>query len=93
MIYIYAIQMEPPGTEHGHIAAVKWKNPDTGESKESTRAEMVKKISDENVAAYVCGDHAHIARVGVVKVNGEPTYIRTHADGDWNDNLLALPRY
>ena len=29
--------------------------------------------------------------VGVVDAN--PPYIRTHADGVWTDNLLALPRF
>lgn len=91
MIYIYAIHTVSPGTHHGHIAAVKWKNPDTGKAGESTREEMIAWISGPNNSAYVCGDHAHIARVGVVQAN--PSYIRTHADGVWNDNLLSLPRY
>ena len=52
---------------------------------------MVEWISKKNGSAYVCGDHAHIAKVGVVKA--DPPYIRTFADGVWNDNLLALPRY
>lgn len=47
MIYIYEIRMEPPGTNHGHIAAVKWKNPDTGQSGESTRKNMVRAIYGE----------------------------------------------
>jgi hypothetical protein len=28
--------------------------------------------------------------VGVVRPVGRPAYLRTHADGDWNDNLLSL---
>lgn len=28
--------------------------------------------------------------VGVVKPAGRAAYLRTHADGDWNDNLLSL---
>lgn len=30
------------------------------------------------------------AEVGVFKLNGQK-YLRTHADGDWNNNLEALP--
>lgn len=30
------------------------------------------------------------ADVGVVRPAGRPAYVRTHADGDWNDNLLSL---
>ncbi|MGA2030217.1 MAG: DUF3892 domain-containing protein [Verrucomicrobiota bacterium] len=29
--------------------------------------------------------------VGVVKEAGKNPYLRTHADGKWNDNLLAQP--
>jgi Protein of unknown function (DUF3892) len=27
--------------------------------------------------------------IGVVRENGKAPYLRTHADGKWNDNLLA----
>ena len=30
------------------------------------------------------------ADVGVVRVAGRAPYLRTHADGYWNDNLLSL---
>ncbi len=28
--------------------------------------------------------------VGVVRPVGRAAYVRTHADGDWNNNLLSL---
>ncbi|MGA2402182.1 MAG: DUF3892 domain-containing protein [Syntrophobacteraceae bacterium] len=28
--------------------------------------------------------------VGVVRTAGKAPYLRTHADGDWNNNLLSL---
>ena len=31
------------------------------------------------------------AYLGVVRETGKQPYLRTHADGTWNDNLLALP--
>lgn len=31
------------------------------------------------------------SEVAVVRPVGRSPYLRTHADGDWNDNLLALP--
>jgi hypothetical protein len=31
--------------------------------------------------------------VAVGVVDASPPYIRTYADGNWTDNLLALPRY
>lgn len=91
MIYIYEIHTVPPGTHHGHIEEVKWKDPDSGNSGKMTREEMVNWVSNENGAAYVCGDSAHIARVRVV--DADTPYIRTYADGDWRDNLLSLPHY
>jgi hypothetical protein len=30
------------------------------------------------------------AEVGVVRPSGRRAYVRTYADGDWNDNLLSL---
>ena len=30
------------------------------------------------------------ADIGVVRAAGHAPYLRTHADGDWNDNLLSL---
>jgi len=32
------------------------------------------------------------SNVGVVRPAGRAAYLRTHADGDWNDNLLSLDR-
>ena len=30
--------------------------------------------------------------VGVVRPTGRAAYLRTYADGDWNDNLLSLDK-
>jgi Protein of unknown function (DUF3892) len=30
------------------------------------------------------------ADIGVVRPAGKPAYVRTHADGVWTDNLLAM---
>ncbi|HEU4684372.1 MAG TPA: DUF3892 domain-containing protein [Nitrospira sp.] len=30
------------------------------------------------------------SEVGVVRRPGQPPYLRTHVDGNWNDDLLAL---
>jgi hypothetical protein len=34
-----------------------------------------------------------IRDVQVLVVNANPPYLRTHADGQWSNNLLALPRF
>jgi catechol-2,3-dioxygenase len=90
MVYVYAVHMSS-GTGHQHIASVRWRNPDSGESGQSTREVMVDWIRNKQGKAYVCGGHGHMAVVGVV--DAASPYIRTYADGVWTDNLLALPRY
>jgi uncharacterized protein DUF3892 len=90
MVNVTAVHMTG-GTGHEHIASVRWTNPDTETSGESTRQAMVEWIRDENGVARVHGSDGSVSSVGVVDAN--PPYIRTYADGNWNDNLLALPRY
>lgn len=87
MIYITARHMVG-GTRHEHIASVKWRNPKTNKTGDNTRSEMVAWIRDEKGDARVRTGSTE-AKVGVVKAS--PPYIRTHADGVWTDNLLALP--
>jgi hypothetical protein len=79
------------GEEHEHIGSVRWRNPTTGATGESTRAEMVDWIKNRHGDARVRDTHGNEARVGVV--NDDPPYIRTYADRVWTDNLLSLPRY
>jgi len=89
MVYITAVHMTG-GTRHEHISEVKWRNPADAKTGQSTREEMVTWIRDKNGDARV-SDGRNEVKVGVV--DGSPPYIRTHADGTWTDNLLALPRY
>jgi hypothetical protein len=88
MVKVTAVHMED-GTGHEHIASVRWVEDGTSKTGESTRAGMVTYIEGGG-KAYVT-DGQNTAWVGVV--NATPKYIRTHADGKWTDNLLALPRY
>ena len=87
MVQVTSVHMSG-GTQHEHIAKVKWRD-DKNSTGESTRAEMVTFIEGGG-KAYVT-DGTNTVYVGVV--NATPKYIRTHADGKWTDNLLALPRY
>lgn len=78
------------GTRHEHIAEVRWRNLTTGDSGNSSRQQMVDWVRANPGQAVV--DHGgHRAYVGII--DATPPYIRTYADGVWNDNLLALPRY
>jgi hypothetical protein len=77
------------GDGHEHISEVRWANPTTGASGQSSGARMVEWINSGGEAFVSSG--ARVLRVGVV--NALPPYIRTYADQVWTDNLLALPRF
>lgn len=57
-----------------------------------TREDAIRRIDSKQEAFYTVdkttGRKAYIA---VVRESGKNPYLRTHADGKWNDNLLALP--
>lgn len=89
-IYITAVHMSTGGTGHEHIAQVKWENRSTNETGQSSRSTMVDWIQNKKGDARVANGSSYV-NVGVVDAN--PPYIRTHADGKWTNNLLALPRY
>lgn len=79
------------GTTHQHITRLWWTNPANGKSDDSSRATIVSWIENESGEAYVDGG-GHRVDVAVVTPTSGPKYLRTHADGVWTDNLLALPR-
>lgn len=91
MVYIEAIRLSTGGHGSQHITDVRWRNPSTQKADQSTRATMVEWIQNQSGDARVRDSEGHEAQVGVVQMS--PPYLRTYADGDWNDNLLALPRF
>lgn len=91
MVYIEAVRMSTYGSGSEHITDVRWRDPADQKTGESSREIMVDWIKNKNGEARVRDAAGHEARVGVVEAS--PPYLRTYADGDWNDNLLALPRF
>ena len=91
VIFITARHMDG-GSEHQHIARVRWVGAtDNTKTGESSRQEIVDWMaSGSGVEAFVL-DGAR--KVRVVVVNGNPPYLRTRADGQWTDSLLALPAF
>ena len=90
MIYITEIHLVG-GTKHEHIANVRWQNPGGGQTQEASTAGMVAWLKEGGDHAARVRDGSTSVLVGVV--NASPPYLRTHADGVWTDNLLALPRF
>lgn len=72
------------GDAHEHITHLG------GDTWTWSRADVVRSIENGTNSFYV-EVNGKRAEVGVVKTD-YGKYVRTHADGYWNDNLLALPR-
>ena len=68
-------------THIGNIAG-KWK---------ITRESAVQRIDSKTDSFYtIDSTTGKRVEIGVVRETGKLPYLRTHADGKWNDNLLAL---
>ena len=89
MVYITEIHVSPPGDRHERIAAVRWRNPSTGQHGACSTSAMVEFIQNGNQVQVTDGRNT----VAVAVVEASPRYLRTVADGYYTDNLLALPRY
>jgi hypothetical protein len=77
---------------HDQITEVSWLDTSDGQAGKCSVATMVGFIDKGNSRVAVGGPERWVM-VGVVRPAGRSPYIRTYADGEWNDNLLALPKY
>ena len=76
-----------PQSAHEHITHVG--NPAAGWV--WTREQVIESIEAKTNTFFVVDPgNSKRANVGVVRVPGKAPYLRTYADGDWNDNLLSL---
>ena len=84
-IRITCILKSDPNGGHGHITHA-------GNAAGTWRVEVVIDCIDKKLHTfYVLDDRTgKRAAVGVVREPGARPYIRTHADGYYNDNLLSL---
>src|SRR5262245_26984530 len=66
-----------------HVGGPNWK---------WSREDVIASIKAGTNTFHVIDAAGHRSEVGVVEpVDGRVRHIRTYADGDWNNNLLALP--
>jgi len=66
-----------------HLGGPEWK---------WTREEVIASIDSRTNTFHVIDAQGHRSEVGVIDPgHGRARYVRTYADGIWNDNLLALP--
>jgi len=86
-VQITCITKPHPQSPHEHITALG--NP-AGRWKWS-REDVIKSIDAGTNTFFVLDPYTgKRSDVGVVRPSGRPAYVRTHADGDWNNNLLSL---
>lgn len=72
-------------SQHEHITHLG------GSSWRWTREDVIRSIEARTNTFYVRDAAGHRSDVGVIDPgNGRPKHLRTYADGDWNNNLLAL---
>jgi 23S rRNA A2030 N6-methylase RlmJ len=71
---------------HEHITHIG----NTADKWKITRESAITQIDAKQAGFYtVDSGTGRRAYVGVVREAGKAPYLRTHADGTWNDNLLA----
>ncbi|MDQ4503647.1 DUF3892 domain-containing protein [Sinomonas sp. ASV322] len=90
-VQITHIRVEGPIPAHEYVSGLYWVEDGTGKTGTATKAEMIEWIAQGNTAYVSDGQTAAI--IHVVRPEGVQPFLRTQADGDWSDNLLALPRF
>lgn len=91
-IRITHIRLSGGVRDHKHITHVRWVNrEDSTKTGDATVATIVEWI-DKGGKAY-SGTGANAVPVGVVREAGQTPYLRTYADGKWNNNLLSLDTF
>ena len=85
-VRITCITKSTPNGSHEHITHVG--SPQF--SRNWTVDEVIQSITANTNTFHVTSGGKR-ANVGVVRPDGRRPYIRTYADGIWNDNLLSLP--
>jgi hypothetical protein len=85
------ITKSDPQGQHEHITHLG--NPNAKPPWKWTREKVIESIDAKTNTFFVVDPKTgKRSDVGIVRPKGKDPYLRTHADGDWNDNLLALPK-
>ena len=86
-VQVTCITKPHPQSPHEHITHLG--NPQVGWK--WTREDVIRSIDAGTNTFFVVDPYNRKrSEVGVVRPAGRAPYVRTHADGDWNDNLLSL---
>jgi hypothetical protein len=90
MVYVTAIRLEN-GEAHEHISAIKWLSCSDGKSGFMPMFRAVEWL-EEHPGRLQVADIDGGVPVHVYPLN-DTKFLRTVADGEWQNNLLALPRF
>lgn len=86
-VQVTCITKPHPQSTHEHITELG--NPRAGWK--WSRDQVIASIGAKSNTFFVIDPrNGKRSNVGVVRSPGRAAYLRTHADGDWNDNLLSL---
>ena len=77
---------------HESITHYRWVGVENNSTGSNSKAEMVYFLDNQNGQAVV-GSGASRVKVGTVHPDHGQPYLRTYADGRWNNNLLSLPTF
>jgi hypothetical protein len=91
MIEITAIRFEE-GSMHEHVTDVLWRSAATSLG-QCPRQAIVDWLDESNENQAVVADGSGWVHIAVVRRPNQSPHIRTHRDGVWTDDLLALPRF
>jgi hypothetical protein len=91
-IEITHVRYEGYSKTHEAINRYKWKEVGTGDVGESDKPSLVTWVDNKANSAHV-GSGSSRVNVGAVHPDGGRPYLRTCADGKWNNNLLSLPTF
>ena len=75
-------------SSHEHITHIGNASDNWRITRETAIYQIDNKINQFYTIDWTTGNRCY---VGVVRESGRNPYLRTHADGKWNDNLLAQP--
>ncbi|MCZ0710581.1 DUF3892 domain-containing protein [Microbacterium paraoxydans] len=77
---------------HQTIVRYRWANTDGGATGDNDKPSMVAFV-DGKKNTVVVGSGSSTVQVGAVHPDNSEPYLRTYADGQWNNNLLSLPTF
>ena len=92
-VRITCINKDNGNHENPHEAIINlgWVNEKTGASGKTSRVGMYNWIKEKGGQAYVSGPNGSVSTLGTAVTSKGTKYVRTYANGVWNDNLLSLP--